>query len=141
MPETIARSARRAHSQRPLSVVRTFAESADVTRAHAAQLLKETGNNNLWARVEKFIYACRAAGNEDMLWEKMGPLLDLCLNVIPETFGPRLLHEAVQADADEDVARSDWQAGSLSKEQYVRKLDRQIVRACALRDALAARGQ
>lgn len=139
MPETIASLGNRRHSPRPPSVVRIFAKAAGVTPAHGKQLLQESGNNNLWDRVEKFIVSCRAAGNEALLDRRMRRILELYFDAPVHPFTPALLHEAAEADAAEDIARTDWQAGTVSRDAYLQKLDRQIARACVLREAVAAR--
>lgn len=126
----------RRHSRPRQSVVRHFAHAEDVSEQHAAQLI--SGNGKLWDRVEQFIYSCRATGKDAMLDRKMRPILKayFAITLARATSASQALHEAAQADAAEDVARSDWQAGAITKADYLRRLNQEIARACALRDTL-----
>ncbi len=134
MRDMLADAETRHYSRPRLSVVRQFAESANVTPAHAKQLI--SGNGKLVDRIVKILHACRTAHRPDMADRIMRPILEAWCEPAAVAYGPALLRDAVKADAQEEVVRTEWQLGEAKLDAYLRALDREIAEKCLLREAL-----
>lgn len=134
MADNLCRPTGARYSRPRLSVVRQFSEAAGIKPSTAAQLI--SGNGKLVDRLVKILHACRTSQNPALADRIMRPLLEAWCEPPVVQYGPHLLRDAVKADAQEDVVRTEWQLGEADLDRYLRALDREIAEKCLLRESL-----
>lgn len=136
MSANVQRVERRQHYGGAGSVGRRLSERWGVSLSHTNQLLH--GNDRLVDRVVDVIHAYRAEGREQELLSKLWPIFQ----AYDARQAPMSMEVALDAYLGarirEEIVRTKWlQApGADEVEELRRVLDRVVVRAVALRDAL-----
>lgn len=134
--ETLPRLHGRVHSGGENAVATRLARRLGYTPGTASQKL--WGSQRLNLQVVQVIRICREAGQEELLYRWLKPVLDAYTGTEAPPLVAATWNLEQEADGAEDVAAIAYHLNRTpeNRDRLIRALDRQIVRSIALRDAL-----